>query len=110
MNKEVETCNLYEESLEALRLICDQVNACGGVLKVPLTKELLASAASSRSQYRLHLESERKKKESATQELKRKSAEKELEDLRSQRQVLQSVCQSLERDADMYAEMAEGKS
>ncbi|KAG7272575.1 hypothetical protein CRUP_024364 [Coryphaenoides rupestris] len=54
---------------------------------VPLTKELLASAASARSQYRLYLDNERKKKESATQELKRKAAEKELEDLRNQRRL-----------------------
>nr|XP_033499290.1 uncharacterized protein LOC117267472 [Epinephelus lanceolatus] len=50
VNKEVETCNLLDESLEALRLICDEVSGCGGILKVPLTKELLASAASARSQ------------------------------------------------------------
>ncbi|XP_023250554.1 uncharacterized protein LOC111645543 isoform X1 [Seriola lalandi dorsalis] len=110
VNKEVETCNLRDESLEALRLICDKVAICGGVLKVPLTKELLASAASARSQYRIHIDSERKKKESATQELRRKAAEKELEDLRNQRQVLSSVCQSLEKDADQCAEMAEGKT
>ncbi|KAL2076341.1 hypothetical protein ACEWY4_028042 [Coilia grayii] len=84
------------------------MNVCGGVLNVPLSKELLASAGSSRSQYRLHLESERKKRESATQELKRKTAEKELEDLRNQQQVLHSVCHSLESDANKFAEMAEG--
>lgn len=110
VNKEVETCNLRDESLEALRLICDKVVICGGVLKVPLTKELLASAASARSQYRLYIESERKKKESATHEHKRKTAEKELEDLWNQRQVLISVCQSLEKDADNCAEMGQGKA
>lgn len=100
VNKEVEpaTC-----SLEALRLICDKVMSCGGILKVPLTKELLASAASARSQYSLYLENERKKKETAIQELKRK----ELED---QRRVLNVVYDSLEVDADKFAEMAEGKS
>ena len=66
INKEVETCNLHDESLEALRLICDKVIGCGGIHEVPLTKELLASAASARSQYRLYLENERKNKESAT--------------------------------------------
>ncbi|KAK9976445.1 hypothetical protein ABG768_021650 [Culter alburnus] len=109
VNKEVETCNLLDESLEALRLICDKVIGCGGILKVPLTKELLASAASARSHYRLYLENERKK-ESATQELKRKAAEKELEDLRNQRRVLSVVCDSLEVDADKFAEIAEGKT
>ncbi|KAL7861762.1 hypothetical protein SRHO_G00132030 [Serrasalmus rhombeus] len=109
VNKEVESCNLLDESLEALRLVCDKVIACGGILKVPLTKELLASAATARSQYRLYLYNEQKK-ESATQELKRKEAEKELEDLWNQRRVLITVCDSLEVDADKFAEMAEGKA
>ncbi|CAM4709798.1 unnamed protein product [Leuciscus chuanchicus] len=46
VNKEVETCHLLDESLEALRLICDKVSGCGGILKVPLTEELLAYARS----------------------------------------------------------------
>ncbi|KAL7868768.1 hypothetical protein SRHO_G00101520 [Serrasalmus rhombeus] len=107
VNKEVELCNLLDE---ALRLVCDKVITCGGILKVPFTKELLASAATARSQYRLYLDNERKKKESATQELKRKEAEKELEDHRNQRWVLITVCDSLEVDADKFAEMAEGKA
>ncbi|KAK9969961.1 hypothetical protein ABG768_028102 [Culter alburnus] len=99
VNKQVETCNILEESMEALRLICDKVSACGGVLKVPLTKELLASVASARSKYRIHLEQERKKKETTRQSLKRKEAEDELE-----------VCNTLQKDADQLAEQAEGKS
>lgn len=42
--------------------------------------------------------------------MKRKAAEKELEDLRNQRQVLGTVCHSLENEADKCAEMAEGKA
>lgn len=61
VNKDVEMCNLLDKSLEVLRLICDKISGCGGVLKVPLTKELLTSAASVRSQYRLYLEQTRKK-------------------------------------------------
>ena len=82
VNKEVETCNLLEESLEAQRLICNKVSDCGGVLKVPLTKELLAYAASARSQYRIYLEQQRRKKESTTHTLKRKAVEDELEELK----------------------------
>ncbi|KAL0157408.1 hypothetical protein M9458_048654, partial [Cirrhinus mrigala] len=78
INKEVETCNLLGESLEALRLICDNV---------PLTKNLLASVASARSQYRLYLEQERKKRESDAQTQKRKAAEDELQELKQQRRV-----------------------
>ncbi|KAK0144411.1 hypothetical protein N1851_017231 [Merluccius polli] len=99
VNKEVETCNLHDRSLN-----------CGGVLKVPLTKELLASASSARSQYRLYLENERKNKESATHALKRKAVEEELLDHRTQRDVLSRVCESLGNDADKLAEQAEGKA
>ena len=94
VNKEVETCNLHDRSLESLRLVCDRIsNNCGGVLKVPLTKELLTSASNARSQYRLYLENERKNKESATHALK--TVEEELLDHRTQRDVLSRVCESL---------------
>jgi hypothetical protein len=55
VNKEVEADNMKEDTVVAQRVICDYISVCGGVLKVPLTKELLAAAASARSQYRLHL-------------------------------------------------------
>ncbi|XP_073721650.1 uncharacterized protein [Misgurnus anguillicaudatus] len=110
VNKQVETCNILEESMEALRLICDKISACGGALKVPLTKELLASVASARSKYRIHLEQERKKKETTRQSLKRKEAEDELEVLKKKRKVLREVCDTLQKDADQLAEQAEGKS
>jgi len=96
--------------LEALRLICDDVSNCGGVLKVPLTKDLLASVASARSQYRLCLEQERKKRESDAQTQKRKAAEDELQELKQQRRVLDKVCAILENDANQLAEEAEGKA
>ncbi|XP_029956953.1 uncharacterized protein LOC115395522 isoform X1 [Salarias fasciatus] len=110
INKQVETCNILEDSIEALRLICDKVSACGGVLNVPLTKELLASVASARSRYRLHLEQQRLKKENATQSLKRKAAEDEVEDLKKKIKILHEVCNTLQIDADRLAEQAEGKS
>ncbi|CAM4639158.1 unnamed protein product [Leuciscus chuanchicus] len=110
INKEVETCNLQDRTLESLRLVCDRISSCGGVLKVPLTKELLASASSARSQYRLYLENERKNKESDEHALKRKAVEEELLDLRTQHEVLSRVCESLENDADKLAEQAEGKA
>ncbi|KAK0155260.1 hypothetical protein N1851_002394 [Merluccius polli] len=109
INKEVETCNILEASMEALRLICDKISVCGGLLKVPLTKELMASVASARSRYRIYLEDEQKKKQSATQDLKRKAVQ-EIEDLKKKRMVLTEVCSSLQTDADELAEQAEGKS
>lgn len=49
VNKEVETNNMQEDAVVAQRIIWDYVSVCGGVLKVPLTKELLGAAASARS-------------------------------------------------------------
>lgn len=110
INKEVETCNILEKSMEALRLICDKVSACGGALKVPLTKELMASVVAARSRYRLYLEDERKKKQSTTQSLKRKAVQEEVDDLKRKRVVLTEVCGGLQADADRLAEQSEGKS
>ncbi len=67
INKEVEMCNMNEDTIVSQRLICDYVRMCGGVVKVPLTKELLNECASARNRYRIFLEDERKKKEKTKQ-------------------------------------------
>lgn len=110
VNKEVEADNMQEDTVVAQRMICDYVSVCGGVLKVPLTKELLAAAASARSQYRLHLDQEKRKKESNTRREKRKVAEEYLEQLKKKKVTLSEVANSLEKDADKLAEQAEGHS
>lgn len=110
VNKEIETCNMQEDTLVAQRLLCDYVTRHGGVTKVPLTKELLSSVASARTRYRLYLETERKKKESLAQGQKRKAAEDYLEELKKRRNTMQTVAESLSRDADKIAEEAEGKA
>lgn len=74
---------------------------------MPLTKDLLASVASARSQYRLYLEQERQKRERDAQTQKRKAAEDELQELKQQRRVLDEVCAILENDAN---KLAEGKA
>lgn len=111
VNKEVEADNMQEDTVDAQRMICDYVSVCGGgVLKVPLTKEILAAAASARSQYRLHLDQEKRKQESNAQREKRKAAEDLLEQLKKRKMVLAEVANSLEKEADKLAEQAEGKS
>ena len=107
INKEVEMCNMTEDTIVAQRLICDHVRMCGGVVKVPLTKELLNECATARSQYRIFLEDESKKKEKTKQMDKGKGAENELEDLRKKRRTISTVCETLEKDADSLAEKAE---
>ena len=98
------------DTVVAHRLVCDYVTQHGGVTKVPLTKELLTSVASARSKYRVHLDQEKRKKESDGQRNKRKALEDHLEELKNKRKTVQEVSGSLARDADRLAEEAEGKT
>ena len=41
VNKELEVENLANESLVAQRIVCDHINAVGGILNVPITQPLL---------------------------------------------------------------------
>ncbi|XP_041924790.1 uncharacterized protein LOC121688939 [Alosa sapidissima] len=109
INKEVEVCNIQEDTLVGHRIVCDYVSLHGGVTKVPLTPELLASVSSARSRYRIHLETERQRKESEAQGLKRKAVEEDLEQLKKTRLTLQAVAQNLVQDADKLSEQAETK-
>ncbi|KAJ8361869.1 hypothetical protein AAFF_G00416050 [Aldrovandia affinis] len=101
---------MQEDTVIAQHLICDYVTVCGGVLKVPLSKEMLASAASARSKYRMHLEQEKRKKMSDVQGQKRKAAKEEIEELKKSKAILIAVTNSLSQDADQPAEKAEGKA
>ena len=65
INKEVEMSNMEDDTVVSQRLICDYVRLCGGVGKVPLTKELLTECGTARRRYRMHLEEERNKKQNA---------------------------------------------
>ncbi|XP_067266323.1 uncharacterized protein [Chanodichthys erythropterus] len=109
-NKEVETCNMAEDTVITQRLICDHVKVCGGVAEVPLTKELISYCASARSRYREHLEEERRKKKKEEQSKKRKNIEDDLEGLKKKKRSIEEVCKSLESDADRMAEQAENSA
>ncbi|KAJ8348774.1 hypothetical protein SKAU_G00273630 [Synaphobranchus kaupii] len=110
INKEVETVNLQEDTVIAQRLVCDYVAICGGVVKVPLSKELLTSVGSARSKYREYLDLEKRKRQSAVQGQKRKAVEDHIAELKKKKKTLLEVSDSLEKDADKFAEQAEGKS
>lgn len=107
INKQVEICNIQVDTVIAQRVVCDYVSMHGGVTKVPLTPELLSSVTSARVRYRMHLESERKKKETQAHSQRRIMIEEELEQLKKTRQT--EVAEHLRRDADKMAEEAEGK-
>lgn len=62
INMEVEMNNMNKDTIVSQRWIYDYVRVCGGVVKVPLMKELLNECATARSRDRFSLDGKRKKK------------------------------------------------
>ena len=100
VNKEIEVENLHEHSLVAQHIICDHLRAVGGVLNVPITKKLLAAAASSRQKYEKHLQDQRDKKKTDEEQRKRKHALDEIEELKEKKKRMKLDVDSLLKSAD----------
>ncbi|MEQ2195694.1 hypothetical protein XENOCAPTIV_016825 [Xenoophorus captivus] len=69
----------------------------------------MSSVTAARTRYRIHLENERRKKESEAKGQKRRAMEEHLEQLKKSRRAIQEVSEGLARDADKLADEAEGK-
>ena len=82
VNKELEIENLADQSLVAQRLVCDYINAVGGILNVPITQPLLTSCSAARKRYERYLEQQRQNKKSEEASRKRKSLLDEVEELK----------------------------
>lgn len=107
VNKEVEVKNLQAKSLVAQSLVCDYVTSCGGVLEVPLTKELLQSVQRSRQRYSIYLEEQRQLKKTSQQNMKRQQVMDGLESLKKRQKLTEEDIDSLEKSADDLALKAE---
>ena len=59
VNKELEVENLANQSLVAQCLVCDHINAVGGILNVSIAQPLLASCSAARKRYERYLEQQR---------------------------------------------------
>lgn len=92
------------------RLIWDYVTACGGVLKIPITKELLSSVASARSRYRMYLDEEKQKKMNEIATQNQRAAAERIDELKKKKKCLSEVAKVLLNDADQLAVQAEGKA
>ncbi|KAJ8251913.1 hypothetical protein COCON_G00212250 [Conger conger] len=73
-------------------------------------EELLTSVGSARSKYREYLDLEKRKRQTTAQGQKRKATEDHIAELKKKKKTLLEVSDSLEKDADKFAEQAEGKS
>lgn len=107
VNKEIEVENLREHSLVAQRIICDHLRAVGGVLNVPITKKLLAAAASSRQKYEKHLQDQRDKKKTDEEKRKRKHVLDEIGELKEKKKRMKLDIDSLVQSADDLGVKAE---
>jgi len=107
INKQVESDNLKEDTFRARRVICDHVNAVGGIFNVDVAnKQLQVSAAGARQKYLAHLEDQKKQK---TQEAsrKRKLVSDEVDELKSKKLCLSKDIEAMRKSADDYADKAE---
>ena len=98
---------MHEHSLVAQRIICEHLKAVGGVLNVPITKKLLAVAASSRKKYEKHLQDQKDKKKTDEEQRKRKHVLDEIEELKGKKKRMKLAIDSLVKSADDFSVKAE---
>ena len=107
MNKELEVENLANQSLVAQHLVCDHINAVGGILNVSIAQPLLASCSAARKRYERYLEQQRQYKKSEEGSRKRKSLLTEIEELKEKKRRTSVDIDGLIKSADNLAEKAE---
>ena len=73
---------MQQQTFVAHRIICNYVSSVGDVLNVPITNELLVSAATARSKYDMFLETEREARLTAEQQRKRKSTLEKIDSIK----------------------------
>ena len=91
---------MAEQTLIAQRLIKDHLINVGGVTKVSLSKELLASASSARQTYQTYLDEEKRKKVEQRRRQKRAAVLEQLNDLKEQKKRMKSNIEALFKPAE----------
>ena len=108
VNKQVETDNLYEESVVAKRTICDYVSYVGGIQNVDVTnKKLILAATTARQKYCAHLSELHVKEANDAKSIN--VLQQDLEQLKNNKRRLQKDAEALEKEADDLAAKAEQK-
>ena len=84
-------------------MICDHVSSVGGISNVVVDSALLASVASARQSYMLHLNEQKKRQEETAASWKRKGAIKEIEEAKKKKKLLAIEVEKLTESADEFA-------
>lgn len=110
VNRQIAVENLKELSYISQRIICDAVEKAGGVLSIPITKDLRKSVSAARNRYNAHMEAQKKEKLEEFRQSKRRLVEDELDSMRQKKKKLEAVIADLTASADRYAERAEASN
>lgn len=108
LNKEIVVENLKEESLVALRLVCDELKSVD-LHEVPITKELLSYARSARMRYQNYLDDQKKKKNEEEKTKKRTLKTEKLKSMKKRKLNLENAIETMTKEADAMALKAENK-
>ncbi|KAH9381460.1 hypothetical protein HPB48_016973 [Haemaphysalis longicornis] len=102
--------NLKELSYVSQRVVCDAVEKAGGVLQIPITKELRIAVSAARQRYGAYLEAQKKQDLDASKQRKKHCIEEELDAMKRKKQKLEATIDDLVASADAYAEKAEAEN
>lgn len=110
VNRQVCVENLKELSYVSQRVVCDAVEKAGGVLQIPITKELRIAVSAARQRYGAYLEAQKKQDLDASKQRKKHCIEEELDAMKRKKQKLEATIDDLVASADAYAEKAEAEN
>ncbi|XP_070390112.1 uncharacterized protein [Dermacentor albipictus] len=110
VNKQIAVENMAELSYISQRVICEAVKTHGGLLNVPLSKELKSSVRQARHRYALYMDEQKKQAVAQQVTLKRKELELELQSMQEKKTKLQKTLKCLQESADRFSEDAEAKN
>lgn len=106
-NKETMCVNMMERTLIAKRMICNSIEAMGGIKNVTISSGMRMAAASARSKYRIYLEERAEEEKRKNLKRKRNDQFEELEAMKAKKARFERDITSLTDSADKLAEKAE---
>lgn len=110
INRQVAVENLADLSYISQRMICDAVDKAGGILSVPITKELRTSVSAARNRYNAHLEAQKQEKLDDMRCSKRRLINDEIDNIKKRKRELEAVIADLTVSADRHFEKAEASN
>ncbi|KAH7978129.1 hypothetical protein HPB49_004509 [Dermacentor silvarum] len=110
VNRQVCVENLKDLSYASQRVLCDAVQKVGGILPIPVTRELLIAVSTARQKNGGYLEAQKKQDLEASKHRKKHCIEEELDAKKRKKKKLESTIDDLMASADAYAEKAEAEN